>query len=129
MLNAELRMLNFYLFNIQRSAFSVSYVVLAVLPSHLTVRPSLTETIASRQGSVELNPVSTSQIGFWRDFMESRKLRTCRCVAEPNDESAISDMPEGSRNFLASIGGGGGGALGFCPRPRPPPVGRYGLAS
>ena len=41
--------------------------------------------------------------------LQSRKLRTCLCVAEPKDESATSDMlPEGSLNFLASIAGGGG---------------------
>ena len=48
--------------------------------SHLNDRPSRTAITPRIHGSEALNPISSSDTGFWRDLMQSRKLRACAIV-------------------------------------------------
>src|ERR1035438_2429114 len=84
------------------------YVDRAVLPSQTKHFPWRLDRLASRQGKDELNPISMSQAGRCRVFTQSRKLRVCRTVGDPNFEFGSSDIPFASMSVLASIVGGSG---------------------
>ncbi len=48
--------------------------------SHVNDRRSRTAITPRMHGSEALNPISSSDTGFWRDLTQSRKLRACAIV-------------------------------------------------
>lgn len=60
------------------SGYMYLHVSLAtrIFSSQMTARCCWTDSRPNRQGRVEWKPISNSAVGFWRDFTQSRKLRT-----------------------------------------------------